>query len=311
MTLKHGEAAMIAAIARRKPVRASETVFNIVNYTILILFTLVCLYPFYYILIYSLSDTLEVAKGAYFFPRGFTIESYVRLFNLDGILTATIVSIGRTVIGTVITVFCCSFFAYLMTIDKYPGRKACYRFVFITMYLNAGLIPWYILMKALGLKNNFLLYVLPSAMNAFYIILIKTYIEQLPKSLEESAKIDGAGYFKIYYRIILPISTAVIATIVVFTAVGQWNSFLDNYFLVSDRNLFTLQYLVYQYITDASAIGQPSVDVINSGEYARHALSQMTVRMTVTMAVSIPILLVYPLAQRYFVKGIMMGAIKG
>lgn len=301
---------MSPAVAKRKQVNASEAIFQSVNYTILILFTLVCLYPFYYILIYSLSDTVDAARGVVLLPRGFTLESYSRMFQLNGLLSATMISVLRTVIGTALTVFCCSLFAYLMTIDKFPARKACYRFVFIMMYLNAGLIPWYMLMKTLGLKNNFLLYVLPSAMNAFYVILIKTYIEQLPKSMEESAKIDGAGYFTIFRRIIFPLSTAVIATIVVFTAVGQWNTFLDNYFLVSNKDLYVLQYLLYQYLTNASAIGRPSVEAINHGEFVR-SLSQMTVRMTVTMAVSIPILLVYPLAQRYFVKGIMMGAIKG
>lgn len=308
MTTGRGDAVMKGLHFRKRPANVSESVFQILNYTVLILLTLICLYPFYYIFIYSLSGTVEAARGVILLPRGFTLYSYQKIFQINGIFSATVVTVLRTVLGTALSVFCCSLFAYLMTIENFPMRKACYRFVFFMMYLNAGLIPWYILMKSLGLKNSFLLYVLPGAMNAFYIVLIKTYIEQLPKSMEESAKIDGAGYFTIYRKIIFPLSTAVIATIVVFTAVGQWNSFLDNYFLVSDKKLFVLQYILYQYLTNESSI--PTVDQINSG-YAARALSPMTIKMTITMVVSLPIILVYPLAQRYFVKGIMMGAIKG
>lgn len=301
-TLRRGP---VPGIRRRG---VAETGFQALNYAALLLFMLVCLYPFYYILIYSLSDTNQVVRGITLLPRGFTLLSYARIFEISGILNATLISVLRTVAGTALTVFCCSLFAYLMTVEKFPARKAVYRFVFITMYFNAGLIPWYLLMKYLKLNNSFLLYVLPGAMNAFYIVLIKTYIEQLPRSMEESAKIDGAGYFLIYRKIIFPLCVAVVATIVVFTAVGQWNSFLDNYFLVSDKKLFVLQYLLYQYLSSASSV--PSVNDINSG-YAARALSPMTIKMTITMVVSIPIVLVYPFAQKYFVKGIMMGAIKG
>jgi ABC-type glycerol-3-phosphate transport system permease component len=301
---------MSAVAARKKGIDVSEYGFQILNYLILILFTLLCFYPFYYIFIYSISDTVRVAGGVTLLPKGFSLYSYEKVFQLSGILNATLISVLRTVAGTALTVFCCSLFAYFMTIEKFPMRKVFYRFLIITMYFNAGLIPWYLLMKLLYLKNNFLLYIVPGAMSAFYVILIKTYIEQLPKSLEESAKIDGAGYFMIYRRIILPLSTAIIATIVVFTAVGQWNTWLDNYFLVSDKKLYVLQYLLYQYLMDASSLARPTVNQINSGEAAK-ALSSMTVKMTVTMVVTLPIVFVYPFAQRYFVKGIMLGAIKG
>ena len=150
-----------------------------------------------------------------------------------------------------------------MTVDKFPMRKFFYRFLVITLYFNAGLIPWYIEMKLLHLNNNFLLYVIPGAISAFNVILIKTYIEQLPKSLEDSAKIDGAGYFTIYLKIIFPVCTAILATIAVFTAVGQWNAWFDNYILVTDKRLDVLQFLLYKYVTAATALAQSSDMEIN------------------------------------------------
>jgi ABC-type glycerol-3-phosphate transport system permease component len=310
MTANQNAAAAGAKMAMNRKFCASEITFHILNYTILILFMLVCLYPFYYIFIYSISDPTRATVGITLFPRGFSLFSYEKIFKIYGIFNSTVISVLRTVIGTAITTFCCSLFAYLVTIEKLPMRKAVYRFLIVTMYFNAGLIPWYLLMKFLALNNNFLLYIIPSAMNAFYIILIKTYIEQLPKSMEESAKLDGAGYFMIYCRIIFPLSMAVIATIIVFAAVGQWNSWMDNYFLVTNPNLNVLQYLLYQYLANASSLATQSIQDYNNGLAAK-LLTPMTIKMTITMVVTLPILFVYPIAQRYFVKGIMLGAIKG
>jgi ABC-type glycerol-3-phosphate transport system permease component len=165
-------------------------------------------------------------------------------------------------------------------------------------------------MKFLHFNNNFLLYVLPGAISAFNVILIKTYIEQLPKSLEDSAKIDGAGYFMIFSKIIFPLSIPIIATIAVFTAVGQWNTWFDNYFLVTNPKLNVLQMLLYNYVTQASRIGYDSVMEINRGTEVQR-LTPAAVRMTITMVVTLPIIFIYPYMQKYFMKGIMLGAIKG
>ncbi|AZN43927.1 carbohydrate ABC transporter permease [Paenibacillus albus] len=291
--------------------RLPDLLFKIANYGILTLFSLLCIYPFYYIFIYSISDSQEAMTGVTLLPKSFTLISYTKVFQFDGILNATFISVARTVIGTLLTTFLCSLFAYLMTVQQFPMRKFFYRFLVITLYFNAGLIPWYLLMKQLHFNDSFLLYVVPGAINVFYIILIKTYIEQLPKSLEESAKIDGAGYFTIYAKIIIPISTSILATIAVFTAVDQWNNWFDNYILVSDKHLQTLQYELYRYVTQASTLARQSGMEINRGGAAQQFMTPQTVRMTITMVVTLPILCVYPFMQRYFVKGIMMGAIKG
>ena len=181
------------------------------------------------------------------------------------------------------------------------------------MYFNAGIIPWYITMKNMGLKDNFLIYILPGAIAPFYIILIKTYIEQLPQSLEEAAFLDGAGFIQIYFRIILPLSKPILATVIVFCSVGQWNSFQDNLFLVHEAKLQTLQMLLYRYINQVEAMAA-MIRTSGMGAAAIQSGYQITptaVRMTISMIVVFPILLVYPFMQRYFIKGIMIGAVKG
>ncbi|MCM3132594.1 carbohydrate ABC transporter permease [Paenibacillus polysaccharolyticus] len=287
-----------------------DLTFTLFNYIVLSLLVIITIYPFYYIFIYSISDPIEVQKGVYFWPAGFSLEAYKATIQLPGIMDAALVSISRTVLGTLITVFSCSFFAYLITKEEMPYRKIIYRFVLITMYFNAGFIPWYLTMKAYGLQNNFLLYIIPGAMSGFNIILIKTFIEQLPASLEESAKIDGAGYFRIYRSIIFPLSMPIIATIAVFSAVGQWNTWFDNFFLVENPKLQTLQLVLYNFLNQSSNLSNMTTEELTRGDVVR-TLTPQSIRMTITMLVTLPIVLVYPMLQRYFVKGIMMGAVKG
>ncbi|MEK0313881.1 carbohydrate ABC transporter permease [Cohnella sp. 56] len=309
-TASRKAAAAAQAPRRRRKIDGKDLTFNIINYVVLSLLIVVTIYPFYYIFIYSISDSIEAQKGVTIWPTGFSLEAYRTTASLPGIIDAAVVTISRTVIGTVITVFCCALFAYLITKEELPFRKAIYRFVLVTMYFNAGFIPWYLTMKTYGLQNNFLLYVLPSALVGFNVILIKTFIEQLPASLEESAKIDGAGYFRIFASIIFPLSMPIIATIAVFAAVGQWNTWFDNYFLVENPKLQTLQLVLYNFLNQSSNLSNMTTEQLNRGDLVR-TLTPQSIRMTITMLVTLPIVLVYPLLQRYFVKGIMMGAVKG
>jgi len=229
---------------------------------------------------------------------------------LNDISGAFLVSAARTVLGTGITVIATSFLAYLVTKEEMFARKFIYRFIIITMYLNAGLIPWYLTMKEYGLKNNFLLYVLPGAVSAYYMILVKTYIESLPPSLEESAKIDGAGYIRTFCSIIFPLSKPIVATIGIYAAVGQWNTWTDNYFLVTDGKLQTLQMILYNYLSQAQNMANISAQVMADGANAVK-ITSTSIKMCITVIVTLPIMCVYPFMQRYFVKGIMMGAVKG
>lgn len=284
--------------------------FPIFNYAIQIVITLLCIYPFYYIVIYSISDPQQALKGIVLLPRELSFVNYMTIFRLDHIWNSFMVSVLRTVIGTVLTVVCSTWFAYAVTKNELYLRKTVYRFLVVTMYFNAGLIPWYLTMKELGLQNNFLLYVLPGTIGAFYVVLLKTFIEQLPQALEESAMMDGGGYLTIFTKIVFPLSMPIIATIAVFSAVAQWNTWQDNYFLVSDDRLQTMQMILYKYLNEAQQIVQSSnMQALNSG--AATKISPVSIRMTITVVVAIPIILVYPFLQRYFVKGIMLGAIKG
>jgi ABC-type glycerol-3-phosphate transport system permease component len=294
--------------------KARNMLFQTINYLILTLFMFICVYPFYRMLLYTISDpTLAASRGVYFVPVGLTFSNYAKITKLENISSAAVTSTLRTLFGTITTVLCSALFGYLLTNERLRFRKAIYRYTVVTMYFNAGLIPWYLTMVFLGLRNNFLLYILPHAVTPFYVVLTKTYMEQIPTSMEESAKIDGAGTFAIFFKIIAPISLPIIATIAVFSAVSQWNTWMDNLLLVNKKGLQTLQLVLLRYLREADALaraierGATTMDLAESQAYR---LTPTSVRMTITMVVTIPIVLVYPFMQRFFVKGIMLGAIK-
>ena len=206
------------------------------------------------------------------------------------------------------------FVGYLVTKKEMWGRKIWYRFIVVTMYFNAGLIPWYINMSMLGLTDNFLAYIIPGIVAPYNIILVKTYIESIPAELEESAQIDGASYMKVFRTIIWPLSKPILATIAIFGAVGNWNSFTDSLILMPNApQLHTLQHKLYSYLNAATNLkgvmrsGGSSV----SGSALNNILNAKTIKYTISMVTIIPILLVYPFMQRYFEKGIMLGAVKG
>lgn len=288
-------------------------VFDVVNYLVFGIFTLMCVYPFYYIFINTISDNTLTARGlVMFYPIGVHFSNYVQVLKIAGLAQATLISVARTVLGTELTVFTSAFVGYLVTKEKMWHRKFWYRFIIATMYFNAGVIPWYILMMNLHLTNNFLAYIIPGIVSPFNIILVKTYVESIPAALEESAQIDSAGYWTRFSRIVLPLCTPILATVTVFSAVGQWNSFQDTLFLMTDRNLYTLQFLLYRYINESNALATILKNTSGAVNVNLSLVQTPTsVRMTVTMIVVAPILLVYPFFQRYFVGGIMIGAVKG
>lgn len=279
-----------------------DRVMNIVIGAILFLFALICIYPLYFVAINSFSSPDEVTRGVYFWPRGITFENFAYVFETPLILTGVAVSVSRTVIGTLLNVLFCGFLGYMVTVKDLPFRKWIYRMVVATMYFTSGLIPWYMLMVKINFKNNFLLYVLPGAISAFYVVLIKTYVESLPASLEESASLDGAGTLTIFFRIILPVCKPVLACVAVFGAVWQWNSWSDNMFLVTDAKLQTLQYLLYRMMQSTG---------MSDAITGQTSIQPMAIRLTMTFLTILPILLVYPFMQRFFVKGIMLGSVKG
>lgn len=249
-----------------------------------------------------------------FLPQQLHIDNYIEVLKLKGLPNALGISVARTVIGTTLTVFASAFLGFMFTQPKLWGRKFWYRIIVITMYFNAGLIPLYLTMKNLGLTNSFWVYILPYVVQPFNIILVKTYVESLPISLQEAAEIDGASFITVFWKIILPTSKPILATITIFSAVIQWNSFYDTLIYVTDQKLYSLQYLLYTYINQANSL---ATLIKNSSGTAMNLMGLATqqtptsVRMTVTVIVVLPILFIYPIFQPYFAKGIMIGSVKG
>ncbi|MGN1368367.1 MAG: carbohydrate ABC transporter permease [Aristaeellaceae bacterium] len=291
-----------------------DVVFNIFNYVFFIAFTTACLFPFYYLFINTISDNELVIQGAInFIPRGLHLDNYLALLNVGDLSAAVIVSVARTILGTALMVGASALIGYLVTKKEMWGRSFWYRFILITMYFNAGTIPWFMNMQMLGLTNSFWAYIIPGIVAPYNIILVKTYIESIPAALEESAMLDGAPHFTIFRKIILPLCKPILATIAIFGAVGHWNSFTDSLILMQSRpELYTLQHRLYIYLNQASNLGamMQSGGAVSDAAL-KSAMSGKVIKYTISMVTVIPILCVYPFMQRYFEKGIMLGAVKG
>lgn len=288
-----------------------DKIFVIANTLVLGLFAFICFYPFYYIFINSISSPTEITRGVFLYPRGITLETYAAVLRTPGVFWSTFISVSRTVLGTVICVACSSFLAYLFAQPQMMFRKFLYRFVVLTMYIGAGFIPYYLLITSLHLRNNFLVYIIPGAVSAYYIILIKTYIESIPASLQESAEIDGAGIMTIFTKIIFPLCLPIVACVATFCAVGQWNVWSDTLYFVTDKNLYTLQYKLYTMLMNNMSEAVSANNSANVGESFSQQLTPTALRLTMTFVTILPVLCVYPFMQRYFMKGIMLGAVKG
>ncbi len=292
-----------------------DYVIDTITCIVYLFFTFICVYPFYYIFINTISaNNLSERGKVLFWPIGIHFNNYVSVLKIPGLFSALKISVARTVIGTIVTVFIAAFLGYMFTKESMWKRKFWYRFVVATMYFNAGIIPWYITMRNLHLTNNFWGYILPLAVSPFYIVLCKTFVESIPRELQDAAEIDGAGTLKIFFQIITPLIKPILATVAIFTAVNQWNAFQDTLLLVTDKRLYTLQFTLYQYINQASSLKSLANSNASSAQMAAslaHSQTSTSIRMTVTIVVVAPIILIYPVFQKFFVKGIMIGAVKG
>ncbi len=308
---------MAATTVRKKKMKRSfsDKLISVITYVVYAVFAFVCIYPFYYIFINSISaNNLSERGKVILYPMEIHLKNYVSVAKIPGLLDAAQVSVMRTVVGTILTVLVAAFLGYMFTRETLWKRKFWYRFVAGTMYFNAGVIPWYLTMRTLGLTNNFWGYIFPMIVQPFYIILCKTFCESVPKELQDAADIDGAGTLTIFFRIMLPVIKPILATIAVFAAVNQWNSFQDTLLLVTKPELHTLQYVLYQYINQASSLKALVSNSTSSAQLAAtlaHAATATSIRMTVTIVVVLPVMLIYPFFQRFFTAGIMVGAVKG
>ena len=291
-----------------------ERIFDVVNNLILLLIALSMLYPFVYVLAISLNDPNDSQLGGiWLYPRVLSLESYKIIFSDPSLLQALWISVSRTVLGTVLTVFGCSMFAYVFTRNEFVLYKPLKGFFFFAMFFGGGgLIPTYLLYLNLGLYDNFLVYIIPTIINLWYVTLFRTYFRSIPGELLEAARIDGAGEFAIYWRVLLPVSKPIIATITLFSAVAQWNSCRDTLYYTVDKNLRSLQYIVMEIIKKAE--GSQMIDRAEMFEIFHGDASMadpVSLRMAITICTVVPIVMVYPFLQKHFMKGMMIGSMKG
>ncbi|MFS0880369.1 carbohydrate ABC transporter permease [Metabacillus niabensis] len=290
-----------------------DRIFDTCNYIFLTLVFIVTLYPFLNVLAISLNDSTDTVRGGiYIWPREFTLDNYKAIFEYDYLVTGFFNSVLRTVIGTALGVLSSAMVAFTLSRADFQGRKFVSTILVLTLYFSGGLIPGYMLMRELSLINSFWVYVLPGMVNAFNIIIVRSFMDGLPYSLQESAKIDGANDFSIFWRIVLPLCTPVLATIALFVAVGQWNSWFDTYlYNSSNPSLTTLQYELMK-ILQNTTMGAADANQFRgtTGESAAAKVSPESIKMAISMVTIIPILLVYPFVQRFFVQGMTLGAVK-
>ncbi len=287
-----------------------DVAFNVINIAVFALFTLLCIFPFYYLFINTISDNnLVSANQITLLPEGIHFDNYIALKDVNDFGNAVVVTVARTIIATSLMVVLSAFAGYLTTKREMWHRSFWYRFLVVTMYFNAGTIPWYLNMLGLGLTDNFWGYILPALISPYNIILVKTYIESIPASLEESATIDGASVMQVFTKIILPLSKPILATIAVFGAVANWNSLQDSLILMSNSpQLYTLQHRLWIYLNSSSNL---AASMTTGGGAVSATLNTKVIKYTISMVTIIPIMLVYPFMQRYFEEGIMLGAVKG
>ncbi|MEK3722546.1 carbohydrate ABC transporter permease [Paenibacillus sp. FSL H8-0034] len=281
--------------------------YTVLIYTVLILFGLITFIPFYYVLVASLSNPDLISDGELMLlPRGFTLEAYKTLVLNDKFLSAFYVTVARTTLGTLVNLILQCSFAYALSKKYLPGRKFFMLFIIVTMMFNGGIIPTYLIVKATGLIDTIWALIIPGAISTWNIILLRSFFENVPESLEESARMDGANDIYILITIILPLSMPVIATIALFSAVGHWNSFLDAVIYTNSPNLQVLQIFLRNMVVQLQNImANGDAVAMNKG------VSSLTLRSAAIFASSLPIIMVYPFIQKHFMKGVMLGAVKG
>ena len=299
---------MEAVVKTKKKKSGWDMVFTIFNTIFMILFVVITLYPVINTLAISLNDGTDALRGGiYLWPRKWTMKNYITVLQKDNLITGAIVSVARTVIGTVLSLVANAILAFIVSRKRFLFKKQLSLFWVITMYVNGGMIPTFLLYKNLHLTNSFWVYVVPGMISAFNMLVIRTYMNGIPDSLEESAQLDGAGYTKIFVKIISPLCKPVYATVALFVAVGQWNSWFDAmlYNRMSDK-LTTLQYELMKLLSSVTNQG-------NSAEAMKNALGTVTptsVRAAATILTMLPIICLYPFLQRYFVTGLTIGGVK-
>lgn len=289
---------------------AGDWILDVLKIVILTFITVICVYPFWNIFIVSINDPTDAARGGlYLWPRIFSLDSYKEILGRATFRHSILVTVARTLIGTPLAVICTAMCAYSLARKDLVGHKFFSVLFVFTMYFGGGQVPYYMVLKNLGLLDNFMVFIFPLIMSVYNMILIRSYIEGMPAELFEATKIDGGNDLIVFFKIVIPLAKPILMTVALFVAIHHWNSWFDAYLYTSSNNLKVMQQILVeilnQYQTGATTANQISNQ--NSGV----RLTPDSLRMSSTMIATIPIILVYPFIQKYFVKGIMLGAVKG
>lgn len=286
-------------------VKKKCTTFDYVLVAVFVLIIFATLYPFLNVLAISLNDPMDTMRNVNFIiPRKFTWSNYIYIFKENNLLQPFMMSVLRTVVGAGIGVVCTAMIGYVLSRQDFYFNKPFTILFVVTMYVSGGLVPEYLLlMRTLKLGNSFAVYILPGLVWVYNIILVRSFIDGLPTALQEAGKLDGANDFTIWAKIILPLCKPVLATVGLYVAVGQWNSFMDTYLYA--RDLPTLQYVLYEIMEKATVKIDP-----HAVTEVKNTVSPLSVRMAITVVATVPILVVYPFLQKYFVGGMTVGAVK-
>ncbi|MCM3125028.1 MULTISPECIES: carbohydrate ABC transporter permease [unclassified Mesobacillus] len=269
----------------------------------------ITVYPIWYVLVNSLNDGVDAMRGGiYWWPREFTFANYKAVFETPGIVTSFGVTIAKTVIGTITHVFFTAMVAYAISRRDLYGRNFYMLVGVITMFFSGGLIPYFLLIRDLGLFDNFLVYIIPTMFNFFHLIIFVSFFRELPTSLEEAAKIDGANDFMIFIKVIIPLSMPVIATIALFQGVYQWNDYFAGVIFVNNPDLQPIQTYLYKVVAESSS-NQMMTNA--AGSIATKTVTSQSIKLATMVVTTLPIMLVYPFLQKYFVKGMLIGSVKG
>ncbi|CAM4498815.1 MAG: carbohydrate ABC transporter permease [Paenibacillus macerans] len=293
-----------------KSQKQKDFLFDSVIYIVLFIIMLTMLYPFYYVLIASFnkgSDTL--LGGVYLWPRSVTLENYKVFLDDPKWYRAFLVTVARTISGTALGLLLTSLVAYALSHRDLLFSKTYFTIIIFAMYFSGGLIPYYVVLRSIGLLNSFAVYIVPSMLNTFFLLIAISFFREIPGEMKESAHMDGAGELVIFFRIILPVSTPVLATMALFMGVGQWNSWLDSAYFVQSENLRTLTYRMMEVINKSNS-PMDAIAVANSAS-ASAGVTSFSLQVTSMVVSIVPIICVYPFLQKYFVHGIMLGSVKG
>lgn len=304
-----------ASKTKERPLRHKLTfgdgAFHVILTILMAAIVVITLYPVLNTLAVSLNDGIDAVRGGiHIFPRKFSWQNYKTVLSKENLVTGAYISVARTVLGTVFSLFANAVLAFIVSRKKFMFKRQLSLFWVITMYVNGGLIPTFLLYQKLGITNSFWVYIVPGMVSAFNMLVMRTYMEGLPDSLEEAAQIEGAGYMTIFVQIVSPLCKPVYATVALFVAVGQWNAWFDAMLYNRMSPQFTtLQYELMKLLSSVSNQGASAESMKNA--LSSSAVTPTSVRAAATIITMLPIICLYPFLQRYFVTGLTIGSVKG